>query len=460
MFRLKKPVDGMTQVRKQLKTQTNALSLFLQSAGIIALGMIMLLNDSFFIKRTSELIFLYFLFIAGMSFIRTLLAFGEGARAMLRQFLSFLAACFAVNVLWQNIDNLFGIIPIALSLWLMLMSLSSFISFMQYYGEKDVRAYRFLMSAVANVVFAMLFIVRTDNPLSASIRILGIHSILLGLSSLFDFFSVVIPVRYVNRFKHRVRLAPPVFTTLMLPQHLLDSVNAFFLENEEQLPEFKVESLPMEFTEADVAVEVLIHVSKSLSGTAGHVDIALGDTVYCYGAYDKAQSKKYGGVAGDGVVYEVSGKAGYIEFCKTLNKETLFGFELTLTEDELAQIRQKLEEMKARSYLWRCPSQQARAEGRATDGYQDFPSRMANAIPHAMFYKFTEGNYKHYWILGTNCVTFVDDLLRLTRLKKLVTVINTPGTYYDFLNAEFLKQGTIVVKREVYNKAIGVSVRE
>ncbi len=453
MLRRIAPGRKRVPLSKRLKTHTTALSLFLQSAGSLALGLIMLLNDSFFIARVIQLIFLYFAFVLLINFIKIIESVGKGIGKLIQNISIFLACCVVSNFMWQNINHMFHIIPIALFLWLTILSLSSFISFFQYYKEKNVNAFRYIIEGIGNISFAILFVAQADNAVSASIHILGVYSMIFGGSVFLDFLAEVLPPSYIAHMKQHVHIAPPLVFTLLLPQNLRKSISNYSKENEEVLPVFKVEKNITEQEEAKINVEVFIHVSKTLAGTAGHVDLAIEDTVYCYGAYDKQQSKKYGGVVGEGVMYEVHNKADYLKFCKAFNNETLFGFGLIIEEKELNQMKEKIEEMKARSYPWMCPSQRARAKGEQTDVFKDFPSRLANEI-HVSFCKFKNGAYKHYWMLGTNCVTFVDELLRIGGMKTVITAIRTPGSYYDFLNTVFLKGSTIVVKREVYTTAI------
>lgn len=449
----------INRTRNRLKTQTTALNLLLQSLGAVAVGLIMLLHDNVFIARTSQLLLLYFGFVVVLNFLQVLVSASKGVRPCLRSLGRFVITCVVVFVLWHNIQDMFVVIPLALSLWLMLLSISSFISYAQYRDEKETASFHYFLGGVINIGFAMLFILQTTDPVSDSIHILGVYCILLGGSLFLDFLSVAIPSHYLNRLKHSVRIAPPVFLTVMLPQAMLNGVNEFFKEKRDDTRDdtmpFKAENSPSDLAGEAVNVEVFIHVSKSLAGTAGHVDLAVDGTIYCYGAYDKQQSKKYGGVAGEGVVYKVHDKQAYLQFCKTLNHETLFGFGLVLSGGELAQMKAALAQAMERTYPWRCPSQQAACGERPEppESFLDFPSRLANKVD-VTFYKFKRGSYKHYWMLGTNCVTFADDLLKASGMKTLITGIITPGTYYTFLNAEFLKGSSVVVKREVYNKAI------
>lgn len=438
-------------LRQQLRPHTTALNLFWQCAVSLALGLVMLLNDSFFLARTKQLVFCYFVFVVLSGFMRIFVSEDKSIKQTVRNIVQFLSVSVISFLLWKNIQSMFIVIPIALSLWLMILSISSFITFVQYRDEKNVSSIRHFFAAVGNVGFAMLFIVSTDDPVSASVHILGVYCICLGVSIFLDFLSKVVPSRFQNRVKKQVRIAPPLLLTALVPQSLMNGINEIFKETQKEPPVLKAENIVPEQEKSQIQVEVFIHVSKSIQGTAGHVDLAIGDTIYCYGAYDKQQSKKYGGVAGAGVMYEVQGKEEYLSFCKIGNKETIFGFGIALSEEEFVAVQETVAGIKARAYPWQCPAQIAMQAGQSSEQWQDFPSRLSRATK-VSFYKFKRGNYKHYWMLGTNCVIFVDDLLKAGGMKTLLTGIITPGSYYEFLNAEFLKGSSVIVKREIYTK--------
>ena len=72
---------------------------------------------------------------------------------------------------------------------------------------------------------------------------------------------------------------------------------------------------------------------------------------------------------------------------------------------------------------------------------------------NATFYKFSQGNYKTYFLLFTNCVKLVDNVIGATGsdLLKINGVI-TPGSYYDFLIREFKKENSNVITENIYTK--------
>ena len=72
---------------------------------------------------------------------------------------------------------------------------------------------------------------------------------------------------------------------------------------------------------------------------------------------------------------------------------------------------------------------------------------------NAKFYKFKKSSYKTYFLLSTNCVKLVDEILGAygSDLIKINGVI-TPGSYYAFLEKELKKENSNVISKQIYTK--------
>ena len=172
------------------------------------------------------------------------------------------------------------------------------------------------------------------------------------------------------------------------------------------------------------------------------------EQVISYGGYDEA-AMKLGGGMGPGVLFQHSEKEKYIAFCEAHSGKTLFGFGLHLETEEVAAMKDKLQEILADSYEW-TPSARRAEQGELSPGeYTDYASALYLATG-ARFFKFRSGSFRHYFVLGTNCVKLADTLLRASGSATVATGIIAPGTYYDFLNREFMRAGSNVVSRTVY----------
>ena len=73
------------------------------------------------------------------------------------------------------------------------------------------------------------------------------------------------------------------------------------------------------------------------------VDICYQGKVISYGSYDPFSERLFGTI-GDGVLFKVD-KEPYIELCKKESQKTLFGYSLSLTEEENQAVEKRLAEI-------------------------------------------------------------------------------------------------------------------
>ena len=103
---------------------------------------------------------------------------------------------------------------------------------------------------------------------------------------------------------------------------------------------------------------------------------------------------------------------------------------------------------------WEPPYLKAKNEKKRVkkEDYIDYSSRLYRATK-AKFYKFKLSNYRIYFILGSNCVTLINKILgKILKSKLRFYGFMTPGTYYDYLEREYLKKNSIVVSKKIYSK--------
>lgn len=438
-----KSIINMGSISRRLKTQTTALSLFLQSSASIFIGLMMIYDYSIFFTRAKMIFVLYFTFILVANTIQVLIWLSRDTKQTSQSQHKILASLIAIVFLRSNIEGIFTMIPLVMVFWTLILGISSFISFLQYRKEENSYPLLHLLSAILHIGFGIPFMLYVYHHLKTSMNIIGLYLILWGIALFMDALAQG-RSESTNKYKTRFRIIPPAFITTFVPWSVLNGMNRFFKENSEG-------ELPLDVTKSEVEanLEIYVHVSKSLNGTAGHVDLYIDGKIICYGAYDK-ESIKCGGIVGDGVFYEVYDKEEYLKFCQEVKEETVFEYGLALNEEELEKIRWELSTMKARARVWKCKVQRALAEN------QEIVEPLAPCCKLALatktvFYKFNSGRYKHYWILGHNCVRFTDDLLKASGMNTFLAGIVTPGTYFTFLNDEFVKGNSIVVRRTVHH---------
>ena len=271
-----------------------------------------------------------------------------------------------------------------------------------------------------------------------------------------DFWNEVHPVGY-NPRKRRFRITLPVWLAAFLPYTMISRVNQIFRRPSEktkpsrQLPEEDVFDAVKEETPPDM--EVFIHTSPDGVGMFGHVDLYFDGQVITYGCYDD-RTKWFFDALGEGHMLFIADRETYIPFCIHESNKTIFGFGLRLDEEQKQSIREKLQSIQALLIPWYSDAQLARMGRLPKDGhYDDYASLLSEVVP-TRFYKFKSGKFKTYFVLGTNCVLLADQLIGAagTDILKVGGII-TPGTYYDYLNREFLRNNSLVISRKAYTAA-------
>lgn len=439
----------MNRISKELQTNTTALSLFFQSILNIVIGLILMLNQTLFLNRTALIIFLYFGATMGFNVLQIVICIGKGFKPLIQSIFIFCASCTGIIYFSVNLESMIKAFPLILSIWTFFIAISSFISFIQYRKDKTTEPIRFLMTSIIHLFLGIFVIVLIYNDMNISLRMVGLYLVIRGATLFFDGIFKIIPEKYKDKYKSRIRVAIPGFFTALAPRKALNNVNKIFKETPQELP------LKVERSDEKVNVEVFIHAAKSLKGTAGHVDICIDGDILCYGTYDR-DNIKCGGILGDGVIYEIHDKEKYIEYCNKVKKETVFGFGFSMNEDELTKIKLYVKEIKSRTYNWQCKAQHIN-KNYPDNELQDSACKLSRYM-HTKFYKFSTGTYKYYWILGTNCVKFTDDILKSSGITTILSGIITPGTYYAFLNNEFVKGNTCIVSRTVYHDPENIEV--
>ena len=67
--------------------------------------------------------------------------------------------------------------------------------------------------------------------------------------------------------------------------------------------------------------------------------------------------------------------------------------------------------------------------------------------------KFKKSKYKIFFVLGNNCVSLANRIIgKNLRDKFKFYGVMTPGTYYDYLEREYMKKRGIVVSKKIYSK--------
>ena len=332
-----------------------------------------------------------------------------------------------------------AIVPIIFSIYCLLNSTVDFINFVIIKLNKLKGGYEHLFNSLIYLSIGITILFSPIMHLDVMLNILGIYSILLGITFIFDHFEI-------NHY-FKIRICLPSIVEAFIPLSVLQHINKVINDDGEVK---YVEKKNEEKTD----LEIFIHVTENGFGRLGHMDICYNNEVISYGNYD-ISSYRFHDLFGTGVVFTTTNREKYIKFCIEDSKKTLFSFGLKLNKKEKEQIENNIQKIKENLKVWYPPyvAEKRKRFFVSKKKYKDYSSRLFRAT-HAKFYKFKYGKYKIYFVLGNNCVLLANKIIGKTLKNKFKFYgIMTPGTYYDYLEREYMKKKSIVISKKIYSKS-------
>jgi len=396
---------------------------------------LMIFNDVFYFSVIDIIVF-FFLLLGIKNFVSY---FFKKGREKDKSFIySFSNLVFALIIsIFNKIP--YSLFPMIVGLYFLVNAILQLIDIGIYFKNiKNIPFSRFFYLIFYSTTGAFL-IMFPLKKIKLFLGIFGLYLVLIGIRFLLDSLLQKIPLKYKNRIKRKIRITLPVIIECLIPYALLKEINETLkVENKRFVYEEKK-------NDESPDLEVIVHTSMNGFNKMGHVDLYFDGEIISYGNYDES-SRKVFELFGDGVVFTTN-KEEYISFCIEHSKKTLFIFGIRLTDVQKARIRKEIEKLKNNLVRWYAP-----IEKDTTKDNRDYASCLYKKTK-AKFYKFKTGNYKTYFTLGNNCCLLADQIVGKSGIDLLkMNGLITPGTYYEYLNREFMKKDSFVVSRNIYNQ--------
>ena len=327
--------------------------------------------------------------------------------------------------------------------WALINAVIQFINFYVYRQDcLKGTTYQFFKGLV-NLVFGLVLIINPFDKIWMIAAIAGIYLIFYGLSTFFEALKDLISSGTRIKITNHLRLSVPVLFSALIPQRFFLSINALIKTNK-LVPENPA------VTPQDTNLEVFLYLKESGPESLGHCDISFNGRIYSYGCHDP-HNRGLMGTLGDGVLI-VSDRDSFLKHALKTEDKTIIGYGLTLTEKQNQILQKRIDDMMARTVIWK-PDGQLMAEGDTSiTEAKDYASRVWNSTK-AQMYKFTQGKFKTYFVFSTNCVLLADELLHYKELELIpIGGIVTPGSYLEFLNREYCRPYSMVSRRTIYKR--------
>ena len=406
----------------------------------------------FFFRYTHIYNLLYVLFIIGLCWI--------GFNHLLQTFINkknrlniaavltslLVLSLAAILVIYPSVFHRF--VHYLVGWWALINAVIQFINFYVYRQDcLKGTAYQFFKGLV-NLIFGMILIINPFDKIWMIAAIAGVYFIFYGVSTFFEALKDMISASTRIKVTNHLRLSVPVLFSAIIPQRFFLSINALIKTNK-LVPENPA------VAPKDTHLEVFLYLKESGPESLGHCDISYNGKIYSYGCHDP-HNRCLMGTLGDGVLI-VSDRDSFLKHALRTEDKTIIGYGLTLTDRQNEILQKRIDDMMARTVLWK-PDGQLLAEGDSSiTEAKDYASRVWSSTK-AQMYKFTQGKFKTYFVFSTNCVLLADELLHYKELELIpIGGIVTPGSYLEFLNREYCRPYSMVTQRTIYKRTSGKS---
>ena len=402
----------------------------------IILGIVMILFQESFYFSVIDIIVFFFLLLGIKNFVTYFAKKGkEKDKSFIKSFSNLVFAL--VLSFFDKIP--YSLFPMIVGVYLFVNSILQFIDLSIYLKNTGGLIFSKIFYFIFYLVVGFFLVVFPLKKINLFLKVMGIYLILIGIRFMLDAILQKIPLRYKNNIKRRIRVTLPVIVECLIPYALLKEINEVLkVENNRFVYDNKK-------NDESPDLEVIVHTSLRGFNKMGHVDLYFNGEIISYGNYDES-SRMLHELFGDGVIFTTT-RDEYISFCIEHSKKTLFIFGIKLTNNQKKRIEKEIAKLKNNLVRWYSP-----VEVDSSVKHKDYASCLYNKTK-AKFYKFKTGNFRTYFTLGNNCCLLADQIIGKGGIDLLkMNGLITPGTYYEYLNREFMKKDSLVVSRYIYNQ--------
>ena len=404
------------------------ISLIINSILFITVGFIIIFYKTKYLDLFHLINSLLIIGLGGISLILNILK-----TIRIKDILLSLSTLGIVIFFYNNKRKFLSLFPIMFGIYMLVNGIIKFVTYVVFKKVENENFYNVLLGSVVDFIFSYIMIKEPSENIDNLTIILGIYIILFGVTYAKDFLKEIFPD--IMRKKRKKRITLPIIVSSMMPYGVLLKINNAL--NSYETP-VKVKNKKVS---GNMDLEIFIHVKDTAIGRFGHADLCYKGMVYSYGCYDE-KSKKLFESLGNGTLFKTSERDKYLKFCTTNSDKTIFAFGITLTDKEKEKIEKRLKEIEDDTYPWD-PKESEK---------NSYAQKLVKKT-QAKFYKFKNSNYKTYFLMSTNCVKLVDDVVGTTG-SDLLTIngVITPGAYYEYLENEFKKKNSNVITKQIYSK--------
>lgn len=314
---------------------------------------------------------------------------------------------------------------------------------------------------IMNGIFALVLIATglllTFSPLEHIFALryfLSLYLIIYAITIFGDFYAeVTLTELEEDRMRRRTHISLPNLITAFKIKNMVKGIYKKFDDKEFEKKIYVEDKQTSSFD--TVNVEINLHLTDPKGNQFGHMDIAIGDTVYSYGTYDKSKNK-LGGFISQGTYAEIP-KLPYYKYCIENCGDYIISYGASFSEKQLNSVKEKLKMFKEYceplKLKIRHPEVTVPKPGRRYGDAGEFLVQFLNAKIYTVF----DGSFKSYFGVNTNCVMFADWLLSDTGIDAVsLGGLRTPGAFYYMLENMFYRPNNRIIRKISYYSTEGI----
>lgn len=428
---------GIFMLQKKLDTYSTLLFSIL----CICLGILTILGGKTLLKYNIYLIAILIISLSLIHFFKFILL-KDPTKKRIEAFIRLVVDFVFANIMVYFNDFIIASITVFFGIYIFIHSQLHLFNLYLYKVNQIKGKLSLLISFFITFILSILLISHPTKNIFFAEVIVGCYLIFLGIDKFNDFLREVIPTKYSNSLKSHIQIQLPILFAMFIPKQLISIIN-------ESLEIKKEDSFQVTKKQSKPDIEVIIHLATSGSASFGHVEIGFEDKIYSFGNYDK-HSRAFFDAIGDGVIC-IADKKRYIEYALNNKKRYLVIFGIQLTKKEIKIIKERIHHLIYDNTIDYYPDLALYDQGKLKAGnYNDMSSEIYK-LADGKFKKIIKGKNKKFFVLKTNCVMVANYILNGKDMKLVaINGIISPGSYYDYLNNEFLKKNSNVITRKIY----------
>lgn len=302
--------------------------------------------------------------------------------------------------------------------------------------------------AIILIVTGVLFVFAPVEHAVSLRYLMSIYLIIYAITLFGDFYAeVTLSELEEDRRRRRTHIALPNLLTAFKIKNMVKEISK---QIEDKKFEKKIIVEDKENSGFDtVNLEINLHLTDPSGNQFGHMDIAIGDTVYSYGTYDKSKNKLAGFIS-QGTYAEIP-KLPYYKYCVDNCGDFIFSYGACFSEKQLQTVKDRLAKFKdycePLEFKLDHPEITTPEPGKRYGDSGDNLVRFLNA----KIFTVVDGSFKSYFGVNINCVMFADWLLADTGIDAVsLGGLRTPGAFYYMLENMFHRPHNRIIRRISY----------